>query len=238
MREFTINDLIDILLDNVKIIAVVTVLFILIAVIYTTTIITPIYESSTKIILVKTKDENVNVTNYEMPELTTNDIMLNQKLISTYGEIMKSNKVISQVVNNLNLDETIADVSKSITVSPVKDSEVINIDVKNKNPEIAANIANELVKIFVEEVKTIYKIENVVVVDYASVKDNPINVSIMKNAIIFMMVGMLLSYGVFFLKEYLDTTLKSGDDLEKGLDINIIGVLPDEQLMAKYRREH
>ncbi len=117
--------------------------------------------------------------------------------------------------------------ANNIIVTPVKDSEVINISVKNKSPQNAAKIANKLVSIFSDEVKSIYNIENITVVDVAIADSTPINVNIIKNLIIFMVLGLFGSYGLVFIKEYLDASIKYPEDIEEILGSNILGLIPE-----------
>ena len=61
-------------------------------------------------------------------------------------------------LNEVEVDEEV--LRKNITVSSVKDTELIEITVKNENPIYSAQIANEIAKVFTEKVKEIYNIDN------------------------------------------------------------------------------
>ncbi len=221
MKELTISDLFDIFIDNVVIIILTTILFGILSVGYTNLVITPMYEASTKIILVKA-DQTETTTG-----LTSNDITLNQKLVSTYSEIIKSRKVIDTVITNLALEMGYNDIVNNITVSPVKDSEVINITVETINPEMSAAFANELVNVFSSEITNIYKMDNVTQVDTAIPVAEPVNVSLATNLILFSAAGFILTYGIFFIKEFFKTTMSSADELEQVLEIGVLGIIPD-----------
>ena len=231
MEELEISDLWNIFVDNLKVIFLTTVLFMVLSVTYTKLIVTPMYESSTKIILVNSKDENKEEIT---TELTSSDIALNQKLVSTYSEIIKSRKVVDRVIKNLGLEDTkYKELSENITVSPVEDSEVINISVKDKNKNIATAVANTLVTEFSKEVKEIYKIENVKQVDKAIPAEEPFNVNLVKNIIIFAAIGFILSYGIAFLVEYFKTTVSTPDEIEKITGATILGIVPDLDVKEK-----
>lgn len=223
MEELTIQDLFIIFIENIKVIIVTIILFILLSVGYTKFLVTPMYESSTKIILVNSeKDEKE-----EKQELTTSDIALNQKLVSTYSEIITSRKVVQKTIEDLNLNMKYTELSKNIMVTPVEDSEVINISVKTPNKEDSAKLANTLVDSFAKEVKEIYDIENVKQIDKAIPSQIPYNVNMVKNIIIFAAIGFVLAYGILFLKEYFKSTISTVDELEQILKLPIIGIVPD-----------
>jgi len=227
MRELTIIDLLDIFIDNIKVIIIAVIIGIIFSIIYTTLLLTPMYESSTKIILVKPTNYNESAILGQATGLTTNDITLNQKLVSTYSEIIRSRKVLNEVIATLKLDATATSIARNIQVSPVKDSEVINITVVDKDPAVASNIANEIITSFAKQVKEIYKIENVNQVDKAEPSENPNNVSLPKNILLFAIVAFMLSYGVCFMIEYFRTTLKSPDDIEDIEGLSILAIIPD-----------
>ncbi|MDD2375999.1 MAG: Wzz/FepE/Etk N-terminal domain-containing protein [Clostridia bacterium] len=227
MRELTIIDLFNILMDNIKIIITSVIIGIILSILYTTLLLTPMYESSTKIILVKPTTDTTTVGQTVTTGLTANDVALNQKLVSTYSEIIKSKKVLNEVIDNLNLDITAESISRNITISPVKDSEVMNITVLNEDPNEASDIANEIITSFAKQVKEIYKIENVNQVDKAEPSLLPNNVSLLKNIMLFSLIAFILSYGLLFILEYFKTTIKSPEDIEDTLGLTILAILPD-----------
>ena len=57
----------------------------------------PMYSTSTTILLVQADDNSGS-------SIEQNDIALNQKLVSTYSQIIKSRLVVSQVIDNLDLN--------------------------------------------------------------------------------------------------------------------------------------
>lgn len=236
MKELTILDLLDILVDNIKIIIISVILGIIFSIIYTTLLITPMYKSSTKIILVKPTNYNESVTLGQAlgTGLTTNDILLNQQLVSTYSEIIKSRKVLNEVINNLKLNTTATSIARNIEVSPVKDSEVINITVADEDSNKASNIANEIIVSFAKQVKEIYKIENVNQVDKAEPSSIPSNVNLLKNILLFALLSFVISYGISFLIEYFRTTLKSPDDIEDIEGLSILAIIPDLNVEERY----
>ena len=231
MEELEISDLWNIFVDNLKVIFLTTVLFMVLSVTYTKLIVTPMYESSTKIILVNSDEDNKED---KEQQLTTSDLALNQKLVSTYSEIIKSRKVVDRVIANLGLEDIkYKELSENITVSPVEDSEVINISVKDKNRNVATAVANTLVTEFSAEVKDIYKIENVKQVDKAVPSEEPFNVSLVKNLIIFAAIGFVLSYGIAFLVEYFKTTVSTTEEIEKIVGTAVLGIVPDLDVKGK-----
>ena len=91
---------------------------------------------------------------------------------------------------------------------------------------LAADITDEVVKVFSEEVKSIYKLQNVSVVDVAEEASTPYNINVFKDLAIYTTVGIVLAIGIIFLMYYFDTTIKSADEIEERLGLPIFGVVP------------
>ena len=146
------------------------ILFAIIGGIYTIGFIKPMYTASTTLVLATSSGENTqDATN----SITTTDVTLNSKLVSTYSELVKSKKVLRKVISNLNIDVKEESLRKNITVSSVKDTELIEITVSNEEPIYATQIANEIANVFSEEVNDIYNINNIHVVDTAEIPKEP-----------------------------------------------------------------
>ena len=171
MEELDLSQMISLFWHRKVQIILIVLIFMVIGVAYTACFVTPKYTSSTTLVLAAGKDSTLPTS------ITTTDVNLNSKLISTYREIATSDKVVRKVINNLGLDISDQALKNSITVKVVADSEVIKISVTNRNSEIAAKIANELANVFTEQVKEIYNIDNVHVVDTAEKSDTPSNIN-------------------------------------------------------------
>lgn len=178
----------------------------------------PMYSSYAKVVLVKDGDTNSVNDN----GITQNDINLNQKLVSTYTQIIKSKLVVNKVIDELDLDYTYDSLLSEINVTSVDDTELLKITVTDKNPETASIIANELVSVFGEEVKEIYKIDNVSILEKAEIPTKPSNIHTTKDMIIAALIGFVLSSGIVFVVFYFDDTLRDIETLENEIELPIL----------------
>ena len=172
----------------------------------------PLYSSYTTVILAGTNET-----------LTQNDITLNKDLVNTYAEIVKSRKVLNQVIEELNLDIKYETLSSKISVSSVNNTEIIKISVVDANSINAKNIANVTAKIFTKEVINYYNINNVEILDDAIAAENPYNINNTKQVIIYLMLGVMLGAGVIFVIFYFDRTIKSTEQIEEKIKLPILG---------------
>lgn len=155
-----------------------------------------------------------------------NDIILNQKLVSTYGELIKMRVVADKVIDNMDLPISYEQYRSKINVTLLKDTEIIKIEVNDNEPQVAADIANETAEVFMETVKDIMKVENVQVIDKAEAPLNPIRPRPLLNIAIAGILGVMLGIFIAFLIEFLDNTIKSPEDVEKYLGVPVLGTIP------------
>lgn len=219
MEEINLKEVYSYFKTKILWILLAVIVIVVIGNIYTILTRTPMYQSNTTIVLVGESKKEYSQT----------DSILNQNLISTYSEIIKSRKVLSQVIENLDLKMSTEELSQNITTSSVEDTELIKIAVSNKNAKTARKITDEVAEVFSDEIKDIYKLENVAIIDKAELAKSPYNVNYIKDNVIYIMIGIILSFGVVFIIYYFDTTIKSSEVVEEKLGLTVIGVVPKEE---------
>ena len=194
--------------------------FFIIGFVYTMGFVTPEYTSSTTLVLAQINSEKTT------DAITASDITLNSKLVSTYSELIKSKKVLREVISNLGINVKEETLRNGITVNAVKNTELIKITVTNKNAEVSAKVANEIAKVFEKQVAEIYNITNVHVVDEAEVATAPSNINHTNDILMFIAIGIVVAVAYVFMLNMLDTTIKSVEEVEKLLDLPVIASIP------------
>ena len=205
------------------IIALITVIAAVVSGAISFFVLTPVYEAKSTLIVNTEKNEETQM-------ITGDQFNVTQKLAVTYGEIIKSRSVLEDVIKNLKLDDDYEDLVNNITVSPVKDTQIISISVQDTNKEKARDIANEIPKVFTKEAKRITKANDIQVIDKAILPQNPIKPNKMMNIAIAAVLGAMIGLFIVFLLEYLDNKLKTPQDIEKHLGLSLLGVVPNEKL--------
>lgn len=222
MEEIDLKEFVMLFWNRKVSIILITIIFMLIGIIYSVGFVTPKYTSSTTLLLATSESSNSKTNT-----ITTSDITLNSKLVSTYSELVKSKNVTRQVISNLGIDETEDELRDSITVSSVKDTELIKISVTDKNATNAYNVANEIAKVFTQKVSEIYNINNVQVLDQAEVSCSvPSNINHTKDVIMFTFVGLFVAIVFVLVANMLDTTIKSSEEVEKLCNVPVIASIP------------
>ena len=221
MEEIDLKEFVMLFWDRKVSIILITIIFMLIGIIYSVGFVTPKYTSSTTLLLATSESANSKTNT-----ITTSDITLNSKLVSTYSELVKSKNVTRQVISNLGIDETEDELRDIITVSSVKDTELIKISVTDKNATNAYNIANEIAKVFTQKVSEIYNINNVQILDQAEISTTPSNINHAKDVIMFTFVGLFVAIVFVLVTNMLDTTIKSSEEVEKLCNVPVIASIP------------
>ena len=218
MEEFNISEFIKYYFSKF----IIVILFVLIGTVasiyYNENIQVPMYKSQTSLVL--TRSNNSNST------ITQNDISLNKNLVSTYREIIKSRRILSRVIENLNLDMTEKELGSRISVTSANDTELIIISVTDEHGRIARNIANEIAKVFKAEITSIYNIENISIVDEAVEAREPYNVNIVKQYIMGIGAGFLLASMIITICFYFDDSIKKPEDIEEKIGLNVLATVP------------
>ena len=217
MEEIDLKELFSYFWNKKLIIIILTVLALGGGIFYSMKIQKPMYKSYTTILLTK---EESNTT------ITSNDISLNRNLVDTYREIIKSRNVLGKVITNLNLDCTIDELMRKVTVENINDTEIIKISVVDYQEWNSMKIADEIAKVFNTEVVKLYNIQNIGIIDTAELPTKPYNINHVKTAALTGAVGLVVGLGIVFVLFYFDTTIKSSDEVERKLGLPVIGTIP------------
>jgi len=217
----------DVLRKRWMIVVVITLIATLTSGVISYFVIKPVYQASTTLIVGKKASESGQAANQM---LDNNVLLANQQLAKTYATIAQSRTVEQNVLKDLNLPLTVEGLDSLISVTPVKTTEILEIQVTNQNPELAASIANTMAQEFSKAVIEIKKVDSVSIVDTAVIPDKPIKPKKTLNVLIAFFAGIMASVGLVFLLEYLDNTVKTSSDVEKLLGIPVLGIIPNYEM--------
>lgn len=226
MEEIDLKELFEFIKKKIGLLITITVVICLLGCIYGLFIQKPMYKSYTTIILGGNETTNSQT-------ITQSDITLNKNLVDTYAEIVKSRRVLEQVIDELNLEETYEKLSNKISVSAVNNTEIIKITVNDSDPIKAKNIANVTANFFSKEVVKLYNMNNVNVLDEANEADKPYNINVPKQVIIYFFIGLIIALSVLFIIFYFDRTIKSAEQVEQKIKLPILGSVEEFQKGGK-----
>lgn len=232
MEENTISlqEIIYALKKRWKLIALITIAATLISAILSFFVIKPQYEAKTKLFIGK-QETSQNTANYD-----NNDIMMYQKLMKTYAELVKTSDLVTKAIKSTNLNYNQNEIKRildNLIANPSADTQILDLSYKGGNPKEVLKITEAITNEFISESKELIPNGNVQVIQKAQLPEKPISPNKTLNILISLVLGLMLGVGVVFLLEYLDNTFKSREDLEKTLDLPIIGTVPDYNNMEQ-----
>ncbi|SEF56184.1 Capsular polysaccharide biosynthesis protein [Caloramator fervidus] len=214
-----LHELFNVLRKRAKLIFGTILFFVIFSIILSFFVLKPVYEAKVTVIIGKEEQNTEKRIDY-------NDIMMYQKLVKTYAGIAKSRTVVEKTIKDLNMNIDYEKFLDKLSVTPQPDTQIMDIKFQSKDPHEAMLTANKLTDIFLEESKRIYPTNTIQVMDYAVLPEKPVKPKKLLNIAIAFVIGVMVSLGLVFMLEYMDNTIKTENDVEKVLELPVIGIIP------------
>ena len=216
-KQFTIGDLLKMFLHHIKLIIVLSLIGTLLAFLYVTYMVTPIYSTSALILVQNRSSLESTSTSLSGEVVNTNDITSSVMLANTCSTLFTVDPDMRKLISGA-----------SVSISAVSDSYFLRITTTSTDPHTAANIANLVANnakpVFKKYFGDAGKVEKV---DEASVPSSPSSPNKQRYTMIGFIAGLIISLIVSFLLEIIDTTVKPGDDLYKLYEIPVFAEIVD-----------
>ena len=198
-------------------ILLVTFLFAAVSLAYSIFLVTPQYSSTTKVYVVNQKKDD--------KAITTQDVQLGSLLVKDYKEIILSNKVMEDSAEKSGLGLTAKQLAGKVSVDAPKD-----ITVRDKDPQVASELANTVKEVSADQIKEVTKIDDVTTLEEAKAATSPSSPNIPKNGILATVLGFIIAVAGVVLFELLDDRIKRAEDIEDGMGLVLLGVVPDTKI--------
>lgn len=211
-----LRDIFFLLRKNLLLILVAALVFGGAAALVSKTLIAPQYESTSKIYILT---QSTSITSIA-------DIQLGTQLTTDYLELIKSRPVVEQVIEDLNLDTDYEGLLDKLVVANPPDTRILNITVRDENPYMAKVIANDFASVARKQISEIMKTEEPTVVEEAVAAAEPASPNTLMNTLIGLLLGGLLCIFIVILRDVLDDTIKTPEDVESYLGMNTLASVP------------
>lgn len=213
-----LQELFQILKKHLLLIFALAVSIMALSGVFTLFFITPVYQTSTQLILVPRVSEGAL--------LTQGEINANLQMINTFNEVLVSPMILNEVIDELDLTLTAGSLRSMVTARNTTNSQVITLTVQNENAELASKIANTTAEIFKMEVLENFNMDNVRILADAQIPNRPISPRPLLNVGIGLVIGAMIGIFLAFLLEFLDKTVKTEQEVEKLIGVPVIGIIP------------
>lgn len=188
--------------------------------VYTANCITPLYRAEVSVYV-----NNIR-SNQQIDYLSESNLAASQRLVNTYMNIVKSNRVLDKVADELKGDYTTEDLRKMLSSAQVDETEIFKIYISHPSPLEAVRVANLLAEIAPEEISSLIEGSSARVIDYAKTPDQPFTPSYKKNIFLGGMIGCFLAAAYVTLQYLLDVRIKDDEDLAAIAAYPILGQIP------------
>ena len=182
--------------------------------VYSLFVVTPRYDSTAKISVSSSKGEST------LLEKDYKEIVLDDELLAEAAEKSDSGYTAKQLKNK-------------VSVEVPKNTKVVSITVRDKDPQVASELADSVRELAVTKIKEMTKSEDVSTLEDAEVPRVPSFPNIPLYALLATAIGFVLSLISAVVFELLDDRIKSPEDVEKGMDVVLLGVIPEINLGKK-----
>jgi len=228
-ETISLRELFETLKKRISLILVITLLAAAVSGAISYFVLKPVYKSSSQILVSQAAASS-------LASIAGVSLDTDAKYIETYNVILKSPYILDQVIRELKMDTTPEQLNGSVSVTQEGLSQVVTISVTNNDPAEAVRIANEIAEVFQREIAQLMRIDNITILSKAELAENPAPVKPepLLNIAIAIVVGLIAGVGLAFLLEYFDNTIKSEQDIEKLLELPVLGVVttitPNEEM--------
>ena len=186
---------------------------------YSAFLATPQYDSTTRLYVVnQSSDNGAGITNQ--------DLQAGSFLVQDYKEIILSQDVLKNVTTTLGITD---DIKEKITVNIPVDTRILSITVRDSDPNQAATIANTLRDEAAKKIIEVTKVSDVTTLEAALPAENPSTPQTKRNLVLGFVVGAFLATALVLVLEVLDDRVKRPQDIEEGLGMTLLGVVPQAE---------
>lgn len=215
-NNITFLNLLNIIKNKIPIILGWAVMGGLISVIVTFFFLTPKYDATIDILINQKNEKTQDQYAAQQADL---------QAVNTYKDILQKPIVLGDVVKKAqsedNYDGNIDDLKNSMSVDNEVNSKIISVTVKDDNSYVAADLANLVGKVFAKKIKRIMDINNVTIVSKAKKSATPVFPNKKLCMLIGILAGVIVGIIVVVIKDLLDTTVKSVDQLN---ELNLVNL--------------
>lgn len=182
-------------------------------------LLTPQYESLTKLYVVNKGTDESKISNQ--------DLQAGSYLVQDYKEIISSKTVLAGIIEREQLDLSISELADKTRINIPVDTRIISIAVTDEDPEVASQLANAYREVASEKIKEVTNVEDVKTVEAAEPASSPTSPNLKRNTLLGFLAGGFIAVALVLIKELLDDRVHRVEDVEEVLHMTLLGVVPD-----------
>lgn len=216
--EIDLRQVLSVVISKLAIIIIVGIIFGLATFVYTKFFVRPTYVSQASLYVLN--KQNTNSTT------TYSDLQTSTQLTQDYMVLVKSRTVLEKVIDELGINMTYGQLYNMITVTNKTNTRILDISVAGHDQYQVKEIAEKVAVVSGDSICSIMQIEKCDVFDHAVVPAAPSAPNVMRNVIIAVVIGMVLTIAVVVVRFLLNDTITTSDDVERYLGLSTLALIP------------
>lgn len=212
-----IRNIVDAIRKRWQLIVGMVLISTIIATVYSFFIVKPKYSASAKLFIGKETNVDSN----------SNDIQMYQQLIKTYSNVIMTNDLIDKSLQKADIDLPSNKVLATLSAIPVANTQILQIKYTGEDKEMCKDVVDAITEEFVSYSTELVSNANVSIIEKARMPQAPVSPNKKMNILAAFFVGLLLGGGLAITAEFMDSTIKDKESLEKITDLPVIGIIPN-----------
>lgn len=222
-NKLNLKDLMYTVLTRWYILIVLLVVCILAAVIYSNFIATPMYDSTGKLYIMKKQSENIS----------SSDLSVSLYLTKDYEELIVDKAVLDEVSDALDNKYSYAQLKSAVTVTNPENTRFLEITVKTPDAVDSKKIVDSICEVSQEKIVELLGIDQVTIIRKGDIASEPSSPNISGIIIKSIFAAFIAFAGIVVLICFLNDKINGPEDIEKYLDISVLGNIPYNQNKKK-----
>ena len=222
-NQITVAEIVNMLLRRWWIIALTAVVLSVSAFFYSQFMLVPLYRTDGSLF--------VNASRTQTSDVSQTNILASQQLAITCKEILTRRTFLSavseDVVTKGGHKYEATQLKKMISIKAVNDTEIMEITVSGSDRYDVKLICDSVLTLSSKELSNVMNAGQVKILDFAQLPKKPYSPNTRNNTLICFFIGILAGGLIVFCIEFLDTRVKSRDDLITRYSIPLLGEIPE-----------
>lgn len=219
--EISFKDILRIIKKNLIFILIVSLIFAVCSFFVTKFFIKKTYTSTVKLYVSANYNGSSGNEDLSLYSYTS-------KLVATYIQMLDTNSFYTSVSKALDEKYTASELQAMIKFTGVDDTEVFKADVISDSPTAAKSIADAVAKVAPVTISSILKNNSQLkIVDEATIPKNPTSPNVLKNVLLALLAGLVISLAIAFIRDYFDVKIKYNEEMTTLCKVPVLAAIPD-----------
>jgi capsular polysaccharide biosynthesis protein len=154
------------------------------------------------------------------------------RLMATFAQMITSRPVAVDAIEEADIERAPRTVVNSTTATPVTGTTLLDVSVTDRDPITAQVLSNATAEAFVAQINDLERQDTASQGDVVSVYERARTpttsdpTDLIRNMLLAGLFGLVVAGAVLALLEHLDITMRSADDVERRLELPVLGIVP------------